>query len=320
MLDLPRAPGTQHAVIGEGELAVADVAIARCAVVDIVQLVVTESHAQLYPGDWRERWASVGADGPLSVMRLPQRQSPLDIIAGNDDDLFMRYPGGKGKCYQQIINLLPPHETYIETHLGGGAVLRYKKPARVSVGIDRDVAVIRRWETQFPFLASYVAGDAYEFLASSSFRGDEVIYCDPPYVPTTRRRTRVYRYDYSEGDHVQLIGLLRNLPSRILISGYDSDLYEELLHDWNTQTFSAKAQDGIRFEKLWFNFEPPVRLHDPRYLGRDFRERQTLGRRLERLQRRISALSLQEQSRLCEWLDHQLTEKASNAGLLLSES
>ena len=35
----------------------------------------------------------------------------------------MRYPGGKGKTYHQIINLLPPHKTYIETHLGGGAVV-----------------------------------------------------------------------------------------------------------------------------------------------------------------------------------------------------
>ena len=47
----------------------------------------------------------------------------------------MRYPGGKGKCYQHIINVLPPHPTYIETHLGGGAVLLHKKPARMSVGV-----------------------------------------------------------------------------------------------------------------------------------------------------------------------------------------
>ena len=36
----------------------------------------------------------------------------------------MRYPGGKGKCYQHIINLMPMHDTYIETHLGGGEPYR----------------------------------------------------------------------------------------------------------------------------------------------------------------------------------------------------
>jgi site-specific DNA-adenine methylase len=39
----------------------------------------------------------------------------------------MRYPGGKGGAgvYQTIINNIPPHDTYIETHLGGGC--RFQK-------------------------------------------------------------------------------------------------------------------------------------------------------------------------------------------------
>jgi len=31
----------------------------------------------------------------------------------------------------------PPHDTYIETHLGGGAVMRNKPPARNNIAIDR---------------------------------------------------------------------------------------------------------------------------------------------------------------------------------------
>jgi len=36
------------------------------------------------------------------------------------------YPGGKGGSgvYQKIINLIPPHDVYIETHLGGGSIMR----------------------------------------------------------------------------------------------------------------------------------------------------------------------------------------------------
>ena len=34
-----------------------------------------------------------------------------------------------GLC-QPIIALMPPHDTYIETHLGGGAIMQRKPPAR----------------------------------------------------------------------------------------------------------------------------------------------------------------------------------------------
>ena len=231
----------------------------------------------------------------------------------------MRYPGGKGKCYQHIINVLPPHPTYIETHLGGGAVLLHKKPARMSIGIDRDPAVIRSWRHLFPLLASYVEGDAVEFLASQRLAGDELVYCDPPYLPSTRRRARVYRHDYGESDHVRLLETLQKLPCRVVISGYPSALYDEWLCGWNSQTYPAKAHDGIRQEKIWFNFEPPARLHDTRHLGRDFRERQTIKRRLQRLQKRISTLSPQEQRLLSEWLSDHLQEEDGDAGLLLLE-
>nr|AFR43996.1 Upf31.0 major outer membrane lipoprotein [uncultured bacterium] len=60
----------------------------------------------------------------------------------------MRYPGGKGGAgvYQTIINNIPPHDTYIETHLGGGNILERKRPAARSIGIDIDREVIQAWQ------------------------------------------------------------------------------------------------------------------------------------------------------------------------------
>ena len=49
-----------------------------------------------------------------------------------------RYFGSKatsGLC-QHIIALMPPHDTYIETHLGGGAIMKRKPPALHNIGID----------------------------------------------------------------------------------------------------------------------------------------------------------------------------------------
>jgi DNA adenine methylase len=104
-----------------------------------------------------------------------------------------------------------------------------------------------------------------------------------------------------------LLKIICSLPSRIVISGYPSELYDSELHDWSTLTFTAKAHNGIRTEKVWFNFEPPKHLHDPRYLGNNFRERQTHRRRIDRLQRRIGSLSSQEQHSLSEWLANRLS-------------
>ncbi len=41
----------------------------------------------------------------------------------------MSYPGGKGHAFTHVINQMPPHQVYIETHLGGASVLANKKPA-----------------------------------------------------------------------------------------------------------------------------------------------------------------------------------------------
>lgn len=59
----------------------------------------------------------------------------------------MPYPGGKNGAgvYQKIINLMPPHQVYIEPFLGGGAIMRLKRPARLNIGLDLDASVISAW-------------------------------------------------------------------------------------------------------------------------------------------------------------------------------
>lgn len=221
----------------------------------------------------------------------------------------VRYPGGKGRSFQQVINLMPPHSTYIEAFVGGGAVLRHKKAAEVSYAIDKDPLVIEELKSRHPGLAEYVQGDALEFLSSRTFSGDEVVYCDPPYLPSTRRKRRIYRFDYSEQDHVALLGLLVALPCRAIVSGYPSELYRESLRGWNTKLVNVATHAGVRQEALWFNFPIPQRLHDARYIGADYRERETINRRLNRLQRRIADLSVHERHRLYEWMGSELAKE-----------
>lgn len=214
----------------------------------------------------------------------------------------MRYPGGKGKTYQHVVNLMPPHSVYIETHLGGGAVLRHKKPAARSIAIDADERVIETWKESSKGSVELVHGRAEEFLSAYSFTKDELVYCDPPYHPATRRRQRVYRHDYSEADHVNLLALLVKLPCKVLLSGYNHPLYETMLQGWNCKKFEAATHNGNREESLWFNFEPPSQLHDSRYLGANFRERQSNKRRLQRLQAKVIAMDPIERNSFMQWI------------------
>ena len=54
-----------------------------------------------------------------------------------------------GLC-QPIIALMPPHDTYIETHLGGGAIMQRKPPALRNIAIDLDAAPLARFECHYP--------------------------------------------------------------------------------------------------------------------------------------------------------------------------
>ena len=95
----------------------------------------------------------------------------------------------------------------------------------------------------------------------------------------------------TDDDHISLLSAIRALPFRILISTYKSDLYAEMLKDWNRTRFTSQTRKGKATEYLYYNFEPPVKLHDYRFLGRNFREREKYARRARNLTAKILSLS-----------------------------
>lgn len=184
--------------------------------------------------------------------------------------------------------------------------MRNKRLAAEQIGIDLDIAVVNAWRQRWPHLCSLVHGDAVDYLQSIQLDGDTVIYADPPYHPDTRRRKRVYRCDYSIRDHERLLECLGSLPCKVMISGYASPLYERHLAGWSVHRFQARTRVETREEWVWFNYPKPEVLHDNRHLGKNFREREVIRRRLERLRSRIGQLSVAEQMSLYGWLDEKL--------------
>jgi len=183
--------------------------------------------------------------------------------------------------------MMPPHETYIESHLGGGAIMKRKPPAQHNIGIDLNERALAKFVCGYP--VQLVHGCAYRFLAEYDYQGRELVYSDPPYLEQTRSSGRRYRFDYAEHHHVELLTLLERLPCSVMVSGYPSRLYDELLSGWQSVELQVMNQGGVRTEKLWFNFTLD-RVHWARYAGKDFTDRQRIKRKAESWGRRYRAL------------------------------
>lgn len=76
----------------------------------------------------------------------------------------------------------------------------------------------------------------------------------------------------------------------VMISGYASALYAHELTDWRLVTFQAATRGRPALEHLWCNFPEPAALHDYRFLGEDFRERERITRKARRWQAKLAKL------------------------------
>ena len=60
---------------------------------------------------------------------------------------------------------------------------------------------------------------------------DVFIYLDPPYLPGIRK-SHLYKQEMTEEQHVELLKEIKEHPARIMISGYENDLYNSMLSGW----------------------------------------------------------------------------------------
>lgn len=89
---------------------------------------------------------------------------------------------------------------------------------------------------------------------------DTLHFVDPPYLHDTRvnvSKNSAYRFEMTNDDHLILLNGLKNLDGMVIVCGYDSDLYNDALSNWErvTRTTSANGQAGSvqRTECLWMN-------------------------------------------------------------------
>lgn len=84
---------------------------------------------------------------------------------------------------------------------------------------------------------------------------DVFIYCDPPYLHGTRKNY-LYKHEMSDDQHEELLNVLTSHPGKVLLSGYDNNLYNSYLSGWNKVQKKTQAEAGLtRIETLWMNYE-----------------------------------------------------------------
>lgn len=84
-----------------------------------------------------------------------------------------------------------------------------------------------------------------------------LIYADPPYLLSTRKMPKQYRHEMTAEDHAELLEVLKAHAGPVVISGYDSDLYNSELKGWHKDECASFTQGASkRKEMLWMNFEP----------------------------------------------------------------
>jgi DNA adenine methylase len=86
-----------------------------------------------------------------------------------------------------------------------------------------------------------------------------LIYCDPPYVHSTRTDTR-YNVDMVDKQHEKFLDVVIKSKSKILISGYDCEMYNRLTENgFEKINFEVNTIDGTfkkktKVETLWKNY------------------------------------------------------------------
>lgn len=109
--------------------------------------------------------------------------------------------------------------------------------------------------------------DAIEFMCQEKLLNNPsaFIYLDPPYIEGVRSNASLYRVDMpSQFRHMDLLVAIRSAKAKCVISGYDSEIYDEKLlgYDWYKYSLGeypkgcdTSAEKSKGTEIIWTNYD-----------------------------------------------------------------
>lgn len=231
-----------------------------------------------------------------------------------------RYPGGKNAegTWQWIIGRMRPHVRFAEPFAGSAAVARFKLPALETVVCDLDPSLVEFWRRlDFPGVrALNCCGLAWLREHADELGPEWLVYLDPPYLPETRVRRRLYRYEMTKAQHVELLKIATRLRCGVMISGYWSTLYGEALRGWSVARRRVRTRGGSwRTEHLWSNFTGDASSdYAARLPGRDYRERERIKKRVRSWSNKFARMPTYERTAVLAELVRAAAATAESGG------
>ncbi len=142
------------------------------------------------------------------------------------------------------------------------ATMSRKSSFRVYVGDKRSATTMTDW-VNYPAALNAITdrlrGVAIEnrdaIAVMKAYDSESTLhYVDPPYVDSTRDDGHDYRHEMNDQQHADLLSELGKLRGMIVLSGYDNQMYRDLLPHWDIaqkRTFADGAK--ARTEILWLS-------------------------------------------------------------------
>ncbi|MCZ4258571.1 DNA adenine methylase [Sulfitobacter sp. G21635-S1] len=200
-------------------------------------------------------------DGSLVDFMLCVRDSPDELIRAVAATPFARTVF-EGECPDDP--LLKAVHFLCRSHMGHGSSGNGRATGFRAAGRRAGSLPVHNW-ADMPWVlretAERLRGVVIENRPAARIIEDHdeasaLFYLDPPYLPETRDTGADYRCEMTCSEHEALLNRILAVQGKVLISGYDSELYRDVLSDWRAETLETVGDRACkRTEVIWANFE-----------------------------------------------------------------
>lgn len=235
-----------------------------------------------FPNDYQDLHYHELFFGGGSVF-FAKKESKLETISEVDPDIFHAVAFLKNGKFKEIRSIEYNEKNFeIAKNNGFGPAISTIVKFRFSrSGLGKDFAWsdrtrggkpgdVNAWENYLSSLEQYRDRLKNVTILNLSYKHtlneytNSFFYMDPPYLPSTRVTKKAYKFDWDSKDHIEFLNLVKDKKNKVLISGYDSDIYNTALSEWygwhkvEKEVANNSGQNKVknkRVEILWRNYE-----------------------------------------------------------------
>lgn len=199
-----------------------------------------------------------------------QRICKLDI----DKETYHEADCARKNGYEDCNNIdIAIYEYILRTNAYSGLVGNYVK---------RDIDYDRRYKSLMEVHDRYkeceiINEDSLPYIKEYTQYRESFLVLDPPFMEETRKSTGQYDFEYSDQQHSDLLGILKEAKADVVLMGYDKavkgdgmNLYDRVLKESNgrqwykfyveKKNMISKVEKGgkrnNKYQAMWINFYP----------------------------------------------------------------